>query len=84
LAIRFLSLPQRILNNPNFFFSDNRTIILQSGELQISDVTMEDGFHSYRCVALHTLTDAIVTSDPASIVVIGNHCSLFPAIRGGV
>ena len=43
-----------------FIFADGKYVVLPSGELQIRNVTAEDGFKTYKCRTKHRLTGMIV------------------------
>ena len=59
--------------NLTFFFSiilDGKYVVLPSGELQIRNVSPEDGFKTYKCRTKHRLTGETKLSATAGRLVI--------------
>ena len=52
------------------FFADGKYVVLPSGELQIRNVSAEDGFKTYKCRTKHRLTGETKLSATAGRLVI--------------
>ena len=53
-----------------FVFTDGKYVVLPSGELQIRNVSAEDGFKTYKCRTKHRLTGETKLSATAGRLVI--------------
>ena len=49
----------RCKNIDDALFVDGKYVVLPSGELQIRNVTSEDGFKTYKCRTKHRLTGTL-------------------------
>ena len=62
---------ERIMAGFSFLvFSDGKYVVLPSGELQIRNVSAEDGFKTYKCRTKHRLTGETKLSATAGRLVI--------------
>ena len=64
-------------------FIDGKYVVLPSGELQIRNVSPEDGFKTYKCRTKHKLTGETKLSATAGrLVITGKSAKIFFKISG--